>query len=235
MSGLKLTRVVTLTLRRDFRTLVRSLRRPSEIKISVSSLAFAGVLGYFLGSIPSAYLIVKWKSKVDIRFSGSGNVGTLNSLQVTKSKAVGATVLVLDILKGVLAVLVARQISGGNVQAEMVAGVAAVCGHNFPVWLGFRGGRGLATAAGAMFVLSWQFVVLWGALWVLAFLIIRNVNVGNAVASAVTMAIVIAFPSAGGLSASEFPVRLFAVVLLGLILIKLITPVKEFILARKRV
>lgn len=200
----------------------------------MSSLAVAGVLGYLLGSVPTAYLIVKWKSKVDIRFAGSGNVGTLNSLQVTKSKVVGVSVLIVDILKGVLAVLLVRQISGGDIGSEMVAGVTAVCGHNFPVWLRFRGGRGLATAAGAMIVLSWQFVVLWCVLWVAVFLLIRNVNVGNAIASAVTMVVVLIYPPAGGLSApSEISIRVFTVALLGLILVKLIGPVREFVLAKK--
>ncbi len=117
---------------------------------AVFPLLLGGLLGYLLGSIPTAFLLVRWKSRVDIRTSGSGNVGTLNSYQVSGSKVVGFIVLVADFLKGFFAVWGTTALLGSSFEATATAGVGSVLGHNFPFWLRFHGGRGLATAAGVM-------------------------------------------------------------------------------------
>ena len=152
----------------------------NRVKPSVPSLLLAAVVGYLIGSIPTAYLIVRWKSKVDIRKAGSGNVGTLNSYEVTRSKLVGVLVLVVDLLKGVSAVLLAAAIAPGmGFGASAVGGISAVVGHSFPFWLKFKGGRGLATAAGVLMPLQWLVVLFWGFWWAIGFFLTRNVNVGN--------------------------------------------------------
>jgi glycerol-3-phosphate acyltransferase PlsY len=200
----------------------------------VLSLATAGLLGYLIGSLPTAYLLVKWKSRIDIREEGSGNVGTLNSMQVTRSRAVGATVLLLDVLKGVAAIMCVRSVVSPDFPAIAVAGVAAVGGHNFPVWLGFRGGRGLATAAGILLVLAWLTVAVWGLFWFVGFRIARDVNVGNALACVMTMVVVLTAPSdvmlqvgPGGVTPGAF--SWFMAPLLGVILTRHVEPLREYV------
>jgi glycerol-3-phosphate acyltransferase PlsY len=200
----------------------------------VFSLVLAGVLGYLLGSVPTAYLLVRWKSNLDIRHAGSGNVGTLNSFQVTGSRLVGGGVLVLDLLKGAVAVWTAGLLWSDAVQAPLMGGVASVLGHCFPVWLKFKGGRGLATAAGAMFVLGWPWVAIWGMGWAVGFLIWRKVNMGNALASAILLCLIALLPAdvlrilvATGIPVPDF--RYYGVPLMVIILIRHIEPVMEFI------
>ena len=193
----------------------------------------SGITGYLIGSIPTAFLLVRWKSNVDIRGTGSGNVGALNSFQVTRSKWLGGAVLLLDLLKGAVAVWLSSVFSGGQFSTQAVAGVAAVTGHNFPVWLRFKGGRGLATAAGVTMVLAWPFVAIWGVLWVLGFLLLRHVNVANAAASVLEMLGILLVPAgilalAAGSSIEPAEFRAFGLSLFIVILIKHIEPVREF-------
>jgi len=200
----------------------------------VLSLGIAGVLGYLLGSVPTAYLLVRWKSNIDIRNAGSGNVGTLNSYVVTKSKLVGGAVLLLDLLKGMGIVLLAKELFENNFAIQATAGIAAVVGHNFPVWLNFKGGRGLATAAGVMLALGWIFVATWGIWWFLGFRVSKNVNIGNVVACLATLLMILFSPDV--VLARFIPVdvlsgefRYFALVLFGIILSRHIGPVVEFV------
>lgn len=102
------------------------------------------VAGYLLGSIPFGLLLTRMNG-IDIRTVGSGNIGTTNVLR-TGNKGLAAATLVLDAGKGAAAVLLARAFAG--TEAAMLAGVAAFIGHCFPVWLGFRGGKGVATLLG---------------------------------------------------------------------------------------
>ncbi|MFN0158137.1 MAG: glycerol-3-phosphate acyltransferase [Bacteroidota bacterium] len=192
------------------------------------------LLGYLLGSVPTAYLLVRWKSKIDIRQAGSGNVGTLNSYLVTNSKAVGAVVLVLDVLKGSVAVLCARAIWNDGVAEIAAAGVGATIGHTFPVWLGFKGGRGLATAAGVMFVVAWKIVAVWGIFWFLGHRLSRDVNVGSTVACLFTLGVILLLPGevlAWLLSdnSDQLKYKYFAVVLFAILLAKLAQPVSEWL------
>ena len=198
------------------------------------SFGIAGVLGYLLGSVPTAYLLVRWKSNIDIRNAGSGNVGTLNSYVVTRSKLVGGAVLVLDLLKGMGIVLIVGGFFEGSFATQAMAGIAVVIGHNFPVWLRFKGGRGLAPAAGVMLALGWMFVAAWGIWWFLGFKVSRDVNIGNAIACVVTLLMILFSPDVvlvrfveAGAWAGEF--RYFSVVLFGVILSRHVEPVVEFI------
>ena len=140
-------------------------------------------LGYLIGSIPTAYLVVMWKAQLDIRGKGSGNVGALNAFEVSGSKLVGALVLLLDLGKGAIAVWLVSRLFGDDLWIRGMAGIGAVVGHNYSFWLRFRGGRGLSTAAGVMLGLDWILVVLWCLLWIACYLYPRNVHVANISAS----------------------------------------------------
>jgi glycerol-3-phosphate acyltransferase PlsY len=197
----------------------------------------AGGIGYLVGSFPTAYFLVKWKSNVDIRTAGSGNVGTLNSYEVTNSKLVGVLVLVADLLKGVLSVVLVEKLVGPEFTVLASAGVGAVVGHNFPVWLKCKGGRGLATAAGVMVVLGWTFVALWCAVWFVGKTFSKDVNVGNAVATVVALVWVWVVPASVMAamkpdSASMMAYSVFATVLMVIILMRLIEPVRAYFNAR---
>jgi glycerol-3-phosphate acyltransferase PlsY len=201
------------------------------------SLITAGLVGYAIGSIPWAFLLVRWRAGVDIRARGSGNVGTLNSFQVSRSVFVGATVLVLDLAKGAAAVLCAGAMQGGFV-LQAAAGVCAVIGHNFPVWLRFKGGRGLAPAAGVMLVLSWETVLLWLVLWVLGFVPTRHVNAANALASILCLVAVLGISGdvlAGFIPRNATPgdFRLFGGGLFSVVLSKHAGPLREYLMTLK--
>lgn len=115
-------------------------------------LAVAAAAGYLIGSIPIGYLVGRSRG-VDPRAKGSGKMGATNVLRTLGRKA-SAAVLVADMAKGAAAVTLARFVLQGDVTAAAVAGVAAIIGHVLPIFAGFRGGRGVATALGAMIVIS---------------------------------------------------------------------------------
>jgi acyl phosphate:glycerol-3-phosphate acyltransferase len=148
-----------------------------------STIIAAILTGYLIGSIPTAYIFVRLSSRRDIRYEGSGNVGALNSFQVTRKKWVGIAVLLLDICKGAAAVVLASRLQDTGYPAQALAGFSAVVGHNFNVWLKFHGGRGLATALGVMLLLGWIFPVVWCLLWFISHRIRRDVQKGNVVAT----------------------------------------------------
>lgn len=115
-------------------------------------IALAVGAAYLLGGLPSAYLLVRWRHGTDIRLVGSGNPGATNALRVA-GVGVGLVSLVLDVLKGYLAVEIGRQLGVVGAGLGAVA-LAAVLGHVFPIWLSFRGGKGVATAAGSFAALT---------------------------------------------------------------------------------
>lgn len=109
------------------------------------------VIAYFIGGINNAYIFTRYFKKIDIRNYGSGNAGATNVLRVLGFKA-AFPVFALDALKGVVAVLLGRFMAGDI--GAMLAGIAAVCGHNWPVLLGFRGGKGIATSFGVVMTIN---------------------------------------------------------------------------------
>jgi glycerol-3-phosphate acyltransferase PlsY len=130
------------------------------------SIAFliALVGGYLIGSIPFGLLLTKAAGLGDIRQVGSGNIGATNVLR-TGRKGLAAATLILDGLKGAVAVLLARQFLGDQ---DVVVGTAAVLGHLFPVWLGFRGGKGVATGLGVLLAAAWPVGLACCAVWLVA-------------------------------------------------------------------
>ncbi len=146
-------------------------------------------LAYVLGSIPFGYLLVRLFRKEDIRATGSGNIGATNVAR-SGAKGLGILTLVLDALKGFIAVVIAQHIAApyGFPQAydiAVLAALAAVLGHCYPVWLGFHGGKGVATALGVFFALvplTTVFYLL--GVFALIVLITRYVSLGSIIAAA---------------------------------------------------
>jgi glycerol-3-phosphate acyltransferase PlsY len=122
---------------------------------------YAALLGYLVGSIPFGLLLAKAAGKGDIRQIGSGNIGATNVLR-TGSKGLAAAVLLLDLAKGLAIVLAAWR---WFPDAVSVAALAVVAGHCFPVWLNFKGGKGVATNAGVSFGLGWPIGVAYALVW----------------------------------------------------------------------
>ncbi len=122
------------------------------IETSFTLLILWAIFGYLLGSVPFGMVITRIMGLGNLRAIGSGNIGTTNVLRTGSKKAAAATLL-LDGGKGAVAVLLARAISGED--AAQLAGLMAMIGHCFPVWLGFRGGKGMATFLGLTLALIW--------------------------------------------------------------------------------
>jgi acyl phosphate:glycerol-3-phosphate acyltransferase len=204
----------------------------------VGRIALCLLLGYVVGSFPTAYLLVRWKSRIDIRKAGSGNVGTLNSYLVTRSETVGFAVLLLDCAKGAGAVLLGAALGDGEVLNAATAGAAAVAGHNYPVWLGFQGGKGLAPATGAMGLICWPVIPVWMILWLAAYLRPRKVDLANAVATGLVLLAMVLwqFPATGALRmwVDNGIVRGFVISVMCLILLRHVVPLRELYRERKR-
>jgi glycerol-3-phosphate acyltransferase PlsY len=120
------------------------------------------LLGYLLGSIPFGVLLTRASGAGDLRTIGSGNIGATNVLR-TGRKGLAALTLLLDGLKGTAAVLIADALSPGD---GTLAAVGALLGHLYPVWLKFRGGKGVATFAGIMAALHWPSALVYAAVWI---------------------------------------------------------------------
>jgi glycerol-3-phosphate acyltransferase PlsY len=116
-------------------------------------MAAAIVAAYLLGSIPFALILARRWSAVDLRRVGSGNLGAANVMR-TSGIAAGALVAVLDMAKGMAGVMVAAMLTSNDTAASAAAGLAAIVGHIYPVWLRFRGGKGVATACGVFSILT---------------------------------------------------------------------------------
>ena len=127
----------------------------------MTAIVIAVAIGYLLGSIPFGLVLTRIAGLGDVRKIGSGNIGATNVLR-TGNKAVAVLTLVCDVGKGTVAALI-----GGlwGPDAMLAAGAAALVGHMFPVWLGFRGGKGVATALGVLLAVAWTVAVAAGAVW----------------------------------------------------------------------
>ena len=145
---------------------------PDPVVVPSFSIALAALAGYLLGSIPTGVLLARLFGWPDPRQHGSGHTGGLNSY---RGGGIGALLLVAigDVMKGIGAVLLAHLLTP-DPWAAAAAGVAAIAGHNWPVWLGFRGGMGLATGAGVMALIYAPSVLIAGALWLALRLAIRH-------------------------------------------------------------
>ena len=134
-------------------------------------------LGYLLGSVPFGLVIVRAAGLGDVRSIGSGNIGTTNVLR-TGRKDLAAATLLLDAGKGAIAVLIAMVLSEGNAVLMALAGAGAFLGHCFPVWLRFRGGKGVATYLGTVLALDWRVGLLICLVWLGAAFLTRYSSAG---------------------------------------------------------
>lgn len=138
------------------------------------------VLAYIIGSISFSYLMAKWVKGVDIRDHGSGNAGATNTLRLL-GKGPAVTVLLLDALKGVLAVYITYFLAGNNHVVLALSGMSAIFGHNWPVFLRFRGGKGVATTIGVVVSLMFFAGIISGIIAILLIVITRFVSLGSLV------------------------------------------------------
>ncbi len=142
----------------------------------LAALAF----GYLLGSIPFGLIVTRLAGTQDIRAIGSGNIGATNVLR-TGRKGLAVVTLLGDALKGTAAVLIADALGGRD--AALMAGLGAVLGHLFPVWLGFKGGKGVATFIGVLIGVSWPAALAFGAVWIAVAAVTRYSSLSGLVAS----------------------------------------------------
>src|ERR1700722_20394772 len=146
-------------------------------------LAIAFIIGYLFGSIPFGLILTRFAGTQDLRSIGSGNIGATNVLR-TGRKGLAAATLILDALKGTAAVIIAGYCAGPN--AAMLAALGAFLGHLFPVWLKFRGGKGVAVYIGVLIGLFWPAAVVFCILWLAIAFTTRYSSLAALVASFVT-------------------------------------------------
>jgi acyl phosphate:glycerol-3-phosphate acyltransferase len=180
---------------------------------------FYGVLalltGYLLGSLPFGLLLTRWAGLGDVRGIGSGSIGATNVLR-TGHKGVAAATLLLDLLKGTIAVLIVYEVAKRFVAFDAyrlayVAGLGAVLGHLFPVWLGFRGGKGVATLIGVLLGAHWPAAVVFVLVWVSVAAVWRYSSLASLSGTAGVIAYYLIFGQAG---------LLFILTMAALILVK---------------
>ncbi len=152
-------------------------------------LALAALVGYLLGSIPWGLVLTRMAGLGDIRTIGSGNIGATNVLR-TGHKFLAFMTLILDASKGAVAALIFMQL--GEV-AGIVAAFAAVVGHNFPIWLRFKGGKGVATTLGALLMVSWPVGMMTCAVWLLVAGIFRYSSLASILCIVASPAIALYF------------------------------------------
>jgi glycerol-3-phosphate acyltransferase PlsY len=158
----------------------------------VLTLLAASVIGYLLGSIPFGLLLTRLAGHGDIRQIGSGNIGATNVLR-TGSKGAAALTLLLDLAKGWAAVVICQ---AWGADAALAAAGCVIIGHMFPVWLGFRGGKGVATALGVLIALAWPVALGTALVWLATALLIHYSSLAALVA-AVAAAILAPFVTDG--------------------------------------
>jgi glycerol-3-phosphate acyltransferase PlsY len=149
--------------------------------MSPSLLIMALAVGYLLGSIPFGIIFTRLAGTQDIRAIGSGNIGATNVLR-TGRKGLAAATLLADTLKGTAAVLAMTWWAGPD--AGLTAGVGAFVGHLFPVWLKFKGGKGVATFLGVLLAVAWQGALVFGAFWLAVAALTRYSSLASLVACA---------------------------------------------------
>ncbi len=175
-------------------------------------LAISALLAYLIGSIPVAYIFGRLLKGLDIREHGSGNMGATNAFRVL-GKGPGTLVLILDIIKGIIPVtLLANAFGLGDALSLVIIAVAAVAGHNWTIFLGFKGGKGMATSLGVLIGLAIQFQVLRIILllvtltWLVLFLSLGYVSLASIVAAVVFPVLTVVF-------LEPFPLILMSIIL----------------------
>lgn len=146
------------------------------------------LFAYFLGSIPVGWIVARLFFKTDIRSKGSGNIGATNALRQFGT-AVGLIVLLLDMSKGIIAVLLAKSIYGSGAMMVVICGLLAILGHVFPIWLKFKGGKGVATATGVFIALTPISLLIALLVFIVVVAITRYVSLGSIMAALSLLAV----------------------------------------------
>ena len=177
----------------NFCRIGRLPRRPRKARLapSLRSKRFPGVFqsvfaflfGYVCGAIPFGLVLTRLAKTSDLRAIGSGNIGATNVLR-TGRKDLAALTLLLDLLKGTLAVLIVARFAPGS--PMLLATLGAFVGHSFPAWLKFRGGKGVATFLGCLLAVAWQAAVVFGMIWLAVAFLTRTSSAAALAASALT-------------------------------------------------
>lgn len=142
------------------------------------------LLSYLIGSIPFAFIIVKIFARKNVLKEGSGNAGARNAYEITGRKWVGVVVFLLDFAKGIIAMFAGKYFANNGDIAFALASICVVLGHNFSIFLGFKGGRGLATAAGILLLLQPLLLIFWGLVWLISYkLIIKDIHFANSIST----------------------------------------------------
>jgi glycerol-3-phosphate acyltransferase PlsY len=154
-------------------------------------ILLALAFGYLLGSIPFGLVLTKLTGGPDLRAVGSGNIGATNVLR-TGRKALAAATLLGDMLKGTVAVLVAQEFGlGAAIAGGLAAGLGAFLGHLFPVWLGFKGGKGVATYIGVLLALAWPVALVVCLIWAAVAAVTRYSSLSALISSTAAPAILL--------------------------------------------
>jgi acyl phosphate:glycerol-3-phosphate acyltransferase len=151
--------------------------------LSLLSAVLAALVGYLCGSIPFGLLLTRWAGLGDVRSIGSGNIGATNVLR-TGNKTVAALTLIMDAVKATVPVLIFREMVGDA--AGLVAGFAALAGHIYPIWLRFKGGKGVATGMGLLFGVAWPLGLAFIVVWLAVAFIFRTSSISALTASALS-------------------------------------------------
>lgn len=196
-------------------------------------------LSYLIGCIPFSYLIVKKVSGINLADTGTGNLGAMNSYEVTNNKSVGIWVMILDLLKGVVPVLLFSLVFESS-KLVFLAGISVVIGHNFNVFMKFKGGRGLAPAAGTSLVINPILLVSWGILWLGGYYIVKKqIHIANSIATLFTPFLIFYTPAPitdklnTFASLGRWELIIYSLVISLVILIRHIKPLMELIRSEK--
>lgn len=195
---------------------------------------YSFIIGYIFGSFPTAYLLLKRSHGLDITQNGSGNVGAMNSFEVTNSKKIGMIVLFVDALKGWISAFITFTFFGETFLVAIVGLTAAVFSHCYSPWLKFKGGRGLATAAGGAIFISLPVLIVWTLNWVAVYLFSKSIHLGNFMATLFTAIGAFTYPQlmimySFKVAASVNEFSLTVTVLMIIILSKHIIPMRDYI------
>ena len=200
----------------------------------------SSIIGYLLGSIPTAFIFLKKTKGLDITNEGSGNVGAMNSFEITNSKMMGISVFLVDFFKGIASVLLPQILFPGEFIFAAISLLFAVFSHCYNPWIKFKGGRGLATAAGGAAFLFPFLLVVWGVLWVIFYVMRKDILFANI--SSTVFSIFVVFGTSNIAVKYAFPkpvnipeLMLISTAVLLIIFIKHIEPLKELIASYKNI
>lgn len=195
-------------------------------------------LGYLAGSLPTAFILLSRKG-IDITKTGSGNVGAMNSFEITKSKSVGIIVFIIDFFKGLIPVLIVTQIYPNNYSIAGISLLFAIFSHCYNPWINFNGGKGLATASGGILFLFFPLLICWIVFWILSFLIKKDILIANIFSTVISLFLSLVFADYFIKFAHPTPVNVNELLLfissgLILIFIKHIEPLKKLLIKRSK-